>query len=51
MQAKYQRTLLVGYSMGGMIWVLSAHYFPLAYLLLGPAFRSLDVRMEEAAYM
>ena len=39
------------YSMGGMIWVLSAHYFPLAYLLLGPAFRSLDVRMEEAAYM
>ncbi len=39
------------YSMSGMIWVLSAHYFPLAYLLLGPAFRSLDVRMEEAAYM
>ncbi|MDB5597177.1 MAG: hypothetical protein JWM36_4138 [Hyphomicrobiales bacterium] len=39
------------YSMTGMIWVLSAHYFPLAYLLLGPAFRSLDVRMEEAAYM
>lgn len=39
------------YTMGGMIWVLSSHYFPLAYLLLGPAFRALDVRMEEAAYM
>ncbi len=39
------------YSMGGMIWVLSTHYFPLAYLLMGPAFRSLDVRMEEAAGM
>jgi iron(III) transport system permease protein len=39
------------YSMGGMIWALSAHYFPLAYLLLGPAFRFLDVKMEEAAQM
>ena len=37
------------FSMGGMIWVLSSHYFPLAYLLMGPAFRVLDVRMEEAA--
>jgi iron(III) transport system permease protein len=36
------------YSMAGMIWALSSHYFPLAYLLLGPAFRVLDVRMEEA---
>jgi iron(III) transport system permease protein len=36
------------YSMGGMIWALSTHYFPLAYLVLGPALRSLDVRMEEA---
>ena len=39
------------YTMGGMIWALSAHYFPLAYLLLGPAFRFLDVKMEEAALM
>ncbi len=39
------------YSMGGMIWVLSSHYFPLAYLLMGPAFRALDVRMEEASEM
>ena len=39
------------YSMGGMIWALSTHYFPLAYLLLGPAFRTLDMRMEEAALM
>jgi iron(III) transport system permease protein len=37
------------YSMGGMIWALSSHYFPLAYLTLGPALRVLDVRMEEAA--
>jgi iron(III) transport system permease protein len=39
------------YSMGGMIWALSSHYFPLAYLIMGPAFRALDVRMEEAASM
>lgn len=36
------------YSMLGMIWALASHYFPLAYLALGPAFRVLDVRMEEA---
>jgi iron(III) transport system permease protein len=36
------------YSMAGMIWALSSHYFPLAYLVLGPALRTLDVRMEEA---
>lgn len=39
------------YSMGGMVWALSIHYFPLAYLILGPAFRVLDTRMEEAALM
>lgn len=39
------------YSMSGMIWALSSHYFPLAYLLLAPAMRSLDIRMEEAAAM
>jgi iron(III) transport system permease protein len=37
------------YTMSGMIWALSSHYFPLAYLTLGPALRVLDVRMEEAA--
>jgi iron(III) transport system permease protein len=37
------------YTMGGMIWALSSHYFPLAYLALGPALRVLDVRLEEAA--
>ena len=37
------------YTMGGMIWVLSSHGFPLAYMLMGPAFRVLDIRMEEAA--
>src|SRR5262249_10897668 len=39
------------YSMAGMIWSLSSHYFPLAYLVLGPALRALDRRMEEAALM
>jgi iron(III) transport system permease protein len=37
------------YTMGGMIWALSSHYFPLAYLMLGPTLRVLDVRLEEAA--
>src|SRR3954466_4664300 len=37
------------YTMGGMIWALSSHYFPLAYLALGPSLRVLDVRLEEAA--
>jgi iron(III) transport system permease protein len=39
------------YSMAGMTWALSSHYFPLAYLALGPALRVLDVRMEEAGLM
>jgi iron(III) transport system permease protein len=39
------------YSMAGMTWALASHYFPLAYLALGPALRVLDVRMEEAALM
>jgi iron(III) transport system permease protein len=37
------------YSMLGMAWALSSHYFPLAYLALAPALRVLDTRMEEAA--
>lgn len=37
------------YSMTGMIWALASHAFPLAYLLLAPAIRVLDSRMEEAA--
>jgi iron(III) transport system permease protein len=37
------------YSMAGMTWALASHYFPLAYLALGPALRVLDARMEEAA--
>lgn len=39
------------YTMTGMVWALSSHYFPLAYLLMSPAFRALDTRMEEAARM
>ena len=37
------------YTMTGMIWALASHSFPLAYLLLAPAIRMLDSRMEEAA--
>jgi iron(III) transport system permease protein len=37
------------YSMGGMVWALATHNFPLAYFLMGPAFRVLDRRLEEAA--
>src|SRR5207248_9645967 len=33
------------YSMLGMAWALSSHYFPLAYLALGPSLRVLDTRM------
>jgi len=39
------------YSMLGMAWALSSHYFPLAYLALAPALRVFDTRMEEAALM
>jgi iron(III) transport system permease protein len=39
------------YSMMGMAWALSSHYFPLAYLALGPTLRVLDTRMEEAGLM
>ena len=39
------------YSMAGMVWALSSHYFPLSYLSLGPALRVLDVRMEEAGHV
>lgn len=37
------------YTLPGMIWALSSHSFPLAYLLMAPAFRVLDTRLEEAA--
>src|SRR5262249_26703712 len=39
------------YSMAGMAWALSSHYFPLAYLVLGPALRALDMRLEAAALL
>lgn len=39
------------YSHAGMAWALASHNFPLAYMLMAPAFRSLDVRLEEAAVM
>src|SRR5262249_38266873 len=39
------------YSMAGMTWALASHYFPLAYLALGPALRVLDVGREGAALL
>src|SRR5713101_896387 len=39
------------YSMMGMAWALSSHYFPLAYLALGPSLRVRDTRMEKAGLM
>src|SRR5262249_50053583 len=39
------------YSIAGMAWALSSHYFPLAYLALGPALRVLDTRMGEAGLL
>lgn len=37
------------YSMGGMILALASHNFPFAYMLMAPAFRVVDTRLEEAA--
>ncbi len=44
-----QKAPLDIYTLPGMIWALASHTFPLAYLLMGPAFRVLDTRLEEAA--
>ncbi|HYU18852.1 MAG TPA: iron ABC transporter permease [Chloroflexota bacterium] len=36
-------------SMGGMIWVFGAHMYPLVFLVMSAAFRSMDPALEEAA--
>ena len=37
------------YSMGGMIWVESIHDYPIVFLLMSAAFRSMDPSLEEAS--
>src|SRR6266511_3225639 len=37
------------FSMWGMIWVQGLHLAPIAFLLMGAAFRSIDQSLEEAA--
>jgi len=39
------------FSMWGMIWVQGLHLAPIAFLLMGSAFRSMDPSLEEAALM
>ncbi len=51
LNALFGRAVFNVYSMAGMVFVLASHNFPLAYLLMGPAFRALDRRMEEAAFV
>jgi iron(III) transport system permease protein len=36
-------------SMGGMIWVFGSHLYPVAFLIMSAAFRSMDPSLEEAA--
>jgi iron(III) transport system permease protein len=43
--------LLNTFSMWGMIWVQGLHLAPIAFLLMGAAFRSMDPSLEEAALM
>ncbi len=51
LNALFGRAVFNVYSMAGMVFVLASHNFPLAYLLMGPALRALDRRMEEAAFV
>lgn len=43
--------LFNAFSMWGMIWVQGLHLAPIAFLLMGAAFRSMDPSLEEAALM
>jgi len=36
-------------TMGGMIWVFASHLYPVAFLIMSAAFRSMDPSLEEAA--
>jgi iron(III) transport system permease protein len=39
------------FSLWGMVWVQGLHLAPIAFLLMGAAFRSMDPALEEAAMM
>ena len=36
-------------SMAGMIWIFGSHVYPVAFLIMSAAFRSMDASLEEAA--
>jgi iron(III) transport system permease protein len=37
------------YTLGGMVWVEATHLYPLVFLLMAAAFRSMDMSLEEAS--
>jgi iron(III) transport system permease protein len=39
------------YSLGGMIWAQGIHLYPLVFLMMAAAFRSMDMALEESATM
>ena len=39
------------YTLAGMIWVEATHLYPLVFLLMSAAFRSMDMSLEEASIM
>jgi iron(III) transport system permease protein len=39
------------YTLAGMIWVEATHLYPLVFLLMSAAFRSMDMTLEEASTM
>src|SRR3989441_7091458 len=39
------------YTLAGMIWVETTHLYPLLFLLMSAAFRSMDMPLEEASIM
>jgi iron(III) transport system permease protein len=39
------------YSLGGMIWAESIHLYPLVFLMMAAAFRSMDMALEESSTM
>jgi iron(III) transport system permease protein len=45
------RSPLNVFSLPGMVWVQGLHLAPIAFLLMGAAFRSMDPALEEAAMM
>ena len=46
-----QKAPLSIYSLGGMIWAQGIHLYPLVFLMMAAAFRSMDMALEESATM